>query len=339
VRQIALAIPIIAVLAVAPQTASLDRPDTQWPPPGVEVFTPRTGVMPPRLLREVKPNYTGDALRARIRGKVTLQCVVQIDGSVGAIHLLQSLDPKYGLDDEAIAALKQWRFAPATKDGVPVPVIVDVELVFTLGLTAPELTWPEGFEPDPSAAIATAAWHDDTTDIGGLRIRVEYPSGWTLRKNGRDEEIVELRKSGSLSRISVARPFAVAYSLDRSVLATQLRDISERITKANAARGLVLDAVALGQAPPSPPTWAWFEYQTSTVSTPDALPAVAAAAQELFESARIWVFETTAGGRAVSVTCTAIVPRGATDAQKAQARAAQAAEFGAIVRRMKVDVR
>jgi TonB family protein len=331
---------MLGVVAAAPPQTPASKPDATWPPPGVEILRPGIGITSPRLLREVKPMYTPEGLRANIQGKVTLQCVVQIDGSVGAIHVAQSLDTKYGLDNAAIAALKQWRFAPATKDGVAVPVIVNVELSFTQRLMLQELTWPAGFgEPAAASPEDARAWHDDTTEIAGLRIRVEYPAGWTLRKNGHDNEILDLRKGGSLSRISVARPITVTYSLARPVLAAQLREIRDRITSANAARGLMLESLALGQTPPAPQTWAWFAYQTSTLSTADAPPATAAAAQELFESARIWVFETTAADQAVSVMCTAIVPRRATDLQKTRALDAQSAEFGAIIRRMKIEVR
>jgi hypothetical protein len=41
--------------------------------------------------------------------------------------LPRSLDHKFGLRDEAIACLKQWWFTPGTKDGVAVPVLVQVE--------------------------------------------------------------------------------------------------------------------------------------------------------------------------------------------------------------------
>lgn len=46
----------------------------------------------------------------------------------------RSLDKKYGMDEEAVKTLKQWRFAPGTKDGVAVPVVVEVEMTFTVGM-------------------------------------------------------------------------------------------------------------------------------------------------------------------------------------------------------------
>jgi protein TonB len=80
----------------------------------------------------VKPQYTSDAMRAKVQGTVLLECVVRPDGSVGDVQILRSLDGVFGLDQEAIKAAKQWRFAPGTRLGEPVPVLVTIELTFTL---------------------------------------------------------------------------------------------------------------------------------------------------------------------------------------------------------------
>ena len=54
------------------------------------------------------------------------------DGSVGEVKVTRSLDPIFGLDQEAIKAAKQWRFRPGMRQGSPVPVIITIELTFTL---------------------------------------------------------------------------------------------------------------------------------------------------------------------------------------------------------------
>jgi protein TonB len=99
---------------------------------GGGVYRPGNGVISPRLLKEVKPNYTGDAMRAKIQGVVTMEAVVNPDGSVGNVQITRSLDSTFGLDQEAIRTVKQWRFAPGTRQGVPVPVLVEIEMTFTL---------------------------------------------------------------------------------------------------------------------------------------------------------------------------------------------------------------
>jgi len=92
------------------------------------------GVTSPELVREVRPNYTGDAMRAKVQGKVELEVVVRPDGTVDPdrIRITRSLDPTFGLDRQAILAVSQWRFKPGTFRGQPAAVRVLVELTFTL---------------------------------------------------------------------------------------------------------------------------------------------------------------------------------------------------------------
>jgi TonB family protein len=99
---------------------------------GGGVYRPGNGVQLPRILREVKPQYTADAMRAKVQGVVELEAVVLPDGAVGDVRIIHSLDPVFGLDQEAIKAVKQWRFAPGTRLGQPVAVLVGIELTFTL---------------------------------------------------------------------------------------------------------------------------------------------------------------------------------------------------------------
>ena len=93
---------------------------------------PGNGVSWPKLIVEVKPNYTPDAMRARIEGIVELEIVVYADGSVGGIRLVRSLDSRFGLDEEAIKAVRRWRFDPSRHLGKPVQVRVPVEVSFSL---------------------------------------------------------------------------------------------------------------------------------------------------------------------------------------------------------------
>jgi protein TonB len=99
---------------------------------GGGVYRPGSGIVLPRPIREVKPQYTADAMRAKIQGQVLLEAVVLPDGSVGDVEIVRSLDPVFGLDQEAIKAAKQWRFVPGTRQGQPVAVLVTIEMTFTL---------------------------------------------------------------------------------------------------------------------------------------------------------------------------------------------------------------
>jgi TonB family protein len=99
---------------------------------GGGAYRPGTGIDGPHKLLEVKPAYTADAMRAKIQGTVWLECIVMPDGTVGQVTVIKSLDPVFGLDQEAIKAARQWRFKPGTLKGQPVPVAVILELSFTL---------------------------------------------------------------------------------------------------------------------------------------------------------------------------------------------------------------
>jgi len=99
---------------------------------GGGVYRPGNGVTLPQLLREVKPAYTSDAMRAKVQGTVLVECVVRPDGSVGDVQVIRSLDSTFGLDQEAIKAARQWRFRPGTRMGEPVSVLITIELTFTL---------------------------------------------------------------------------------------------------------------------------------------------------------------------------------------------------------------
>ena len=93
-------------------------------------YRPGSGIDPPRLLREVKPDYTEDARLQRIEGEVVLEIVVRRDGSVGDVKLLRGL--RAGLNDRAVVAVRQWRFSPAHRKGAPVDVVVEVAVEFKL---------------------------------------------------------------------------------------------------------------------------------------------------------------------------------------------------------------
>lgn len=99
---------------------------------GGGVFRPGNGVQTPRLLREVTPRYTAEAMRAKVQGVVLVEAVVLPDGSVGDVKVIRSLDRNFGLDEEAMKAARQWRFRPGTRFGEPVAVLVTIELSFTL---------------------------------------------------------------------------------------------------------------------------------------------------------------------------------------------------------------
>ena len=97
-----------------------------------EVHRPGGDVTWPKLVHEVHPLYTAEAIRAKVQGSVVVEAVVLETGEVGDVRVVQSLDVDYGLDEACVDAVKQWQFEPGTKEGVAVAVLIDVELSFNL---------------------------------------------------------------------------------------------------------------------------------------------------------------------------------------------------------------
>lgn len=88
------------------------------------------GIVPPKVLVKSEPQYTDEARAAKIQGPVVLSIVVGVDQTVHEIRVIQPLDP--GLDANAIASIRTWRFQPGTKDGKPVAVRAVVQVNFRL---------------------------------------------------------------------------------------------------------------------------------------------------------------------------------------------------------------
>jgi protein TonB len=90
-----------------------------------------SGITDPVPIRQPTPNYTSEAMRAKITGVVLLEIVINPDGTVGDVRVKRSLER--GLDQEAMKTARLWLFRPARdREGKAVPVIADLELTFRL---------------------------------------------------------------------------------------------------------------------------------------------------------------------------------------------------------------
>ena len=84
----------------------------------------------PRAIYDPDPDYSDAARKAKYQGSVVLWLVVGADGLPHNIRVQRSLG--MGLDEKAVAAVSTWRFQPATLNGQPVAVEVNVEVSFRL---------------------------------------------------------------------------------------------------------------------------------------------------------------------------------------------------------------
>jgi TonB family protein len=171
-----LAVALLLAVGVGASAVLAQTADKEW----TDSYRPGGGVTVPKLIREVKPNYTAAAVGAKIEGAVWVECVVEIDGTVRRARVARSLDRRFGLDEQAVAAAKQWRFEPGTKDGVPIPVVVTIELVFTLRKdAAAPLALPAAFSDGAARRVPDDAWRVSTIDTPTLTITVGHPDDWT----------------------------------------------------------------------------------------------------------------------------------------------------------------
>jgi TonB family protein len=92
------------------------------------VYRLGSGITDPKVVKEVRPQYSKEALEKKIQGEVLLEGVVTEEGRMTDLRILKSLEPS--LDKAAIEAALQWEFEPARKDGEPVSVWVTLALSF-----------------------------------------------------------------------------------------------------------------------------------------------------------------------------------------------------------------
>ena len=113
-----------ACLAIAMPLAALQQDDK------IHSAKEDKTITRPKVLHKVEPTYTEAAREAKISGTVAMSVIVEKDGTASTMKIVKSLDP--GLDEAAMAAVKQWKFAPGTKDGKPVRVSATIEVNFRL---------------------------------------------------------------------------------------------------------------------------------------------------------------------------------------------------------------
>ena len=87
---------------------------------------PKDDLSQPMATRKVDPAYPLQLMRENVHGTVIVYAVIHADGSVGNVRVVRGVDER--LDRFATAAVAQWKFEPATKNGSP----VDVEATFQI---------------------------------------------------------------------------------------------------------------------------------------------------------------------------------------------------------------
>src|SRR5580698_1989207 len=84
----------------------------------------------PKVVHRVEPKYSKEARKARLEGTVVLAVDVGADGKANDVTVRRGLG--MGLDEEAVKAVKKWRFLPAKKGIKPLEFTTTVEVTFRI---------------------------------------------------------------------------------------------------------------------------------------------------------------------------------------------------------------
>jgi protein TonB len=100
-------------------------PDSSGRPP-----RPGGDIRPPELLTRVDPVYPEAARRAGLQGVVFLEAIIAASGDIEEVAIVRSAGPLF--DSAAVAAVRRWKYRPATLNGRAVRVLLNVTVSFRL---------------------------------------------------------------------------------------------------------------------------------------------------------------------------------------------------------------
>jgi TonB family protein len=309
------------------------------------------------LLHETKPKYLAEAKQASIQGVVVLEAVVMPDGAVGDVRVVRSLDTVFGLDQEAVKTLKEWRFKPGMKDGRAVPVLVRVEMSYALGSkndaaplsaspvggatssrdAAAPLAWPDAFGDAggtiaPATAFADGALHQPTFDLA-----FSYPSTWSTVESSAGVTLHTEEASGTRA-VTISSPQPAPFSLTEPVSQSVLESFT---VAARAGSAFITNprVVKSGQVRRDGGLWIWFEMAAPSFAASNAPPALADRLRSGYGGIHVWSFATTAAGQSISVFCTVVHRAGLSDADQEEQIRRAGVEFAGILRRISIQTR
>jgi TonB family protein len=223
---------VVVMAAASIRPAATAGPQTAAPPStrvpvetgfGAGAYRPGGGVLWPKDIRQSKPQYTDDALKQKIEGIVELEVVVLPDGTVGPVRIVKSLDTKYGLDNEAVRAARQWMFKPGQLNGTNVAVIVPMQLEFR-SRTAAAATPKDVSRLRPLAdEFAKGAYFVSSAGIGAPRptreVRPTYtPEGLQAKIQGQVDLEMVVTPDGTVGKARIVRSLDTTYGLDEQAL-------------------------------------------------------------------------------------------------------------------------
>jgi len=125
--------PIEAPVVSATDDWVIGIPDAPPAPPEVVLYEGMRGVESPVITKRVQAEYPQKGARIRLSGYVILQAVMQADGNIGDVRVIRGLGKgKFGFEEAAVKALRQWEFLPGKYQGKPADVTLTLRVVFEL---------------------------------------------------------------------------------------------------------------------------------------------------------------------------------------------------------------
>jgi len=156
------------------------------------VFSIGGGVTAPVVTHKTDPEYAEEARIARLSGNILLSAVVGVDGKARGVHAARPLG--LGLDEKAIEAFIAWQFNPGLKDGMPVPVLINVEINFRL--VRARGVW----------SLARAAFNPPTGALRPVLTLAPYPPVYTAnRRNGSVTISFDVNPNGAAENLHIEK--------------------------------------------------------------------------------------------------------------------------------------
>lgn len=153
------------------------------------------GLRPPRLLSSPPVTLPADAAPVPPSASVDLQVTIGRDGSVSEVTLLSALRPD--IDALVLEAARQMRFAPATRDGVPIPA----RIRFRYRIPPPQD--PQPAEGAPPAAAEPAPPTESESEPAPPTAALDEPAPEAVMPTFGARAVVDRPESGAVERITL----------------------------------------------------------------------------------------------------------------------------------------
>jgi len=131
----------------------------QFMPADASVKIVSEGMTPPRVLNSIDPSSNEYAQKYGIAGMELLRTVVDATGVPRQMAIARPIG--FGLDEKAVDAIKSSHFRPATMNGQPVPVVIDLVVTFRIYSNR---TKPGSVTKGSKETVLAASVADTTTD-------------------------------------------------------------------------------------------------------------------------------------------------------------------------------